>query len=384
METNLTLISKERPAKRKVVVGLSGGVDSAVAAYRLKEAGHEVIGIFMKNWEDDDEGCTAEDDHRDARLVAGTLGIPFYTFNFVKEYWDHVFQHFLEEYGKGYTPNPDILCNKEIKFKAFLEKALALKADNLATGHYARVAYEDGAYQLNKGVDPKKDQSYFLYTLQQNALSHALFPLGDLHKPEVREIAKKAGLPNWDRKDSTGICFIGERNFKDFLKGYLGMKPGVIEDPHGKVVGKHDGLMFHTIGQRQGLGIGGPGEPWYVAGKDTERNVLVAAQGKNNPVLFAPALQCSDITTTTGAPLPLNTLIQCKIRYRQEDQSCQVTAGPDAGTYLVHFPQAQRAIAPKQSIVFYQGDRCLGGGVIDTAVHETPEKQDTSPRLSHA
>ncbi|CAM2005418.1 tRNA 2-thiouridine(34) synthase MnmA [Acanthopleuribacter pedis] len=375
METNLTLINKERPAKRKVVVGLSGGVDSAVAAYRLKEEGHEVIGIFMKNWEDDDEGCTAEDDHRDARLVAGTLGIPFYTFNFVKEYWDRVFQHFLAEYGKGYTPNPDILCNKEIKFKAFLEKAMALKADNLATGHYARVVYEDGAYQMLKGVDPKKDQSYFLYTLQQNALSRAMFPLGDIHKSEVRDIAKKAGLPNWDRKDSTGICFIGERNFKDFLKGYLGMKPGVIEDPNGKVVGKHDGLMFHTIGQRQGLGIGGPGEPWYVAAKDTDRNVLIAAQGKNHPILFAPALQCSDLSTTTGAPLPLDSFIQCKIRYRQDDQACRVSAGPEPGTYLVQFPQPQRAIAPKQSIVFYQGDRCLGGGVIDTALREAEPNQ---------
>lgn len=370
MESNLTLISKEKPVKRKVVVGLSGGVDSAVAAYRLKEAGHEVIGIFMKNWEDDDEGCTAEEDHRDARLVAGTLGIPFYTFNFVKEYWDRVFKHFLEEYGKGYTPNPDILCNKEIKFKCFLEKALALKADNLATGHYARVCFEDGYYQMLKGVDPNKDQSYFLYTLQQNALSRALFPLGDLHKGEVRDIAKQAGLPNWDRKDSTGICFIGERNFKDFLKGYLGMKPGAIEDPDGKVVGKHDGLMFHTIGQRQGLGIGGPGEPWYVAGKDTERNVLIAAQGKNHPVLFAPALQCSDVSTTTEQPLPLGTDLTCKIRYRQQDQACRAEAGPVPGSFVVHFPQPQRAIAPKQSIVFYQGDRCLGGGVIDVALRD--------------
>ncbi|CAM2070725.1 tRNA 2-thiouridine(34) synthase MnmA [Sulfidibacter corallicola] len=358
--------------KRRIVVGLSGGVDSAVAALRLKEQGHDVVGIFMKNWEDDDEGCTAEDDHRDARLVADTVGIPFYTFNFVKEYWDHVFQHFLQEYGRGYTPNPDILCNKEIKFKCFLEKALELDADCIATGHYARVRFHDGHYQLLKGVDPNKDQSYFLYTLGQRALSKAVFPLGELHKTQVRELAKSAGLPNWDRKDSTGICFIGERKFKDFLQGYLGTKPGDIEDPAGNVVGRHDGLMYHTIGQRQGLGIGGPGDPWYVVGKDTDRNVLLAAQGKNHPLLFAPALSMSSLTTCSERPLALPHRCAAKIRYRQQDQACTLVAGAGEGQWNLVFDEPQRAVSPKQSAVLYDGDVCLGGGIIDQPLAEVP------------
>lgn len=356
--------------KRKVVVGLSGGVDSAVAAYLLKEQGHEVIGIFMKNWEDDDEGCTAEEDARSARMVADHLGIPFYTFNFVKQYWDKVFAHFLEEYGKGYTPNPDILCNKEIKFKAFLEKAMQLNVDCIATGHYARVREHKGVYQLLKGVDANKDQSYFLYTLQQSALSRAMFPLGDIEKTEVRAIAKQAGLPNWDRKDSTGICFIGERKFKDFLTQYLGTKPGAICDPDGNEVGRHDGLMFHTIGQRQGLGIGGPGDPWFVVAKDTDSNTLIAAQGKNNPHLLAPALRFSDLLTTDGQPLDLPRRCTAKIRYRQSDQPGVIHASEKSGEYLMVFDHIQRAISPKQSIVLYDGDVCLGGGIIETKVME--------------
>lgn len=355
---------------KKVVVGLSGGVDSAVSAYLLKEQGYEVIGVFMKNWEDDEdeEHCTSEEDAREARMVADALGIPFYSFNFVKQYWDGVFKHFLEEYGQGYTPNPDILCNKEIKFKCFLEKALELDVDYIATGHYARVREHEGRFQLLKGVDPGKDQSYFLYTLGQRALSKALFPLGDIHKSEVRDIARKQGLPNWDRKDSTGICFIGERNFRDFLKGYLGTKPGDICDPDGRVVGRHEGLMFHTIGQRQGLGIGGPGAPWFVVGKDIQNRRLIAAQGKNHPLLFAPALNYVDVTTTSGEPLSLPLRCSAKIRYRQQDQPCTVQVTEGEG--LVVFDEPQRAIAPRQSIVFYDGPVCLGGAVISKALRE--------------
>lgn len=356
--------------KKSVVVGLSGGVDSAVSAYLLKEQGWDVTGIFMKNWEDDSEHCTAEEDAQEARGVAHALGIPFYSFNFVKQYWDKVFRHFLEEYGKGYTPNPDILCNKEIKFKCFLEKALELDVDYIATGHYARVRQGSHYVEMLKGVDPIKDQSYFLYTLGQKALSKTLFPLGNICKAEVRETAKKAGLPNWDRKDSTGICFIGERKFKDFLQTYLGNKPGNIENPKGKVIGRHDGLMYHTIGQRQGLGIGGPGAPWFVIAKDTERNVLIAAQGKNHPLLFAPGLTCFDLCTTDGQPLELPLRCSAKIRYRQADQACTIVGEKD-GHLVVRFDEPQRAISPKQAIVFYDGERCLGGATIREAVDES-------------
>ncbi|MDJ0839790.1 MAG: tRNA 2-thiouridine(34) synthase MnmA [Acidobacteriota bacterium] len=355
--------------KKKVVVGLSGGVDSAVAALLLKDQGHEVIGIFMKNWEDEGDDCPAEEDAREARLVADAVGIPFYTFNFVKQYWDNVFSAFLQEYSQGFTPNPDILCNKEIKFKCFLEKALELEVDCIATGHYARVRQVGDHFELLKGVDPDKDQSYFLHALGQRALSKTVFPLGGLMKQEVREIAKTRGLPNWDRKDSTGICFIGERKFTEFLKSYLGAQPGEIQDPSGRVVGRHQGLMYHTIGQRQGLGIGGPGEPWFVVGKDIPNRVLIAAQGKNNPLLFAPALTCSEMTTLSDQPLETPIRCRAKIRYRQADQACRVHALED-GMYRVDFDESQRAISPKQSVVFYDGDVCLGGAVIETAVRE--------------
>jgi len=367
-------------SKKRVVVGLSGGVDSAVAALLLKEQGHEVIGIFMKNWDDDSEQCPAEEDAREARLVADTIGIPFYTFNFVKQYWDNVFQHFLAEYAQGYTPNPDILCNKEIKFKCFLEKALELEVDCIATGHYARVREQGGRFQMLKGLDPGKDQSYFLYTLGQRALSKTLFPVGELQKGRVREIAREKGLPNWDRKDSTGICFIGERKFSDFLKGYLGAKPGEIHDPNGKVVGHHQGLMYHTIGQRQGLGIGGPGEAWYVVGKDIPNKVLVAAQGKNHPMLLAPALRCSGLSTTGGQELVFPMDCRAKIRYRQADQGCWVEQ-IEKNQLRVVFHEMQRAISPKQSIVFYQGDVCLGGAVIETAEKEAASMAE---RKQHA
>jgi tRNA-specific 2-thiouridylase len=310
-------------------------------------------------------------------MVADTLGIPFYAFNFVKQYWDRVFTHFLEEYAAGYTPNPDILCNKEIKFKCFLEKALELDVDCIATGHYARVREVDGCYQLLKGVDPGKDQSYFLYTLGQRALSKTLFPIGGLHKAEVREIAEREGLPNWDRKDSTGICFIGERKFSTFLKGYLGARPGDIEDPEGQVLGRHQGLMYHTIGQRQGLGIGGPGGPWYVVGKDIERNVLIAANGGDHPLLYAPGLICTDLMTVDRQPFPDERRCRAKIRYRQKDQACHVHHRND-DSWRVIFDERQRAVSPKQSIVFYDGEVCLGGAVIQRALSNQSDRPDHS------
>lgn len=366
--------------KRKVVIGLSGGVDSAVAALLLKEQGHEVIGVFMKNWDDgEDEQCTAEEDSREARLVADTIGIPFYAFNFVKEYWDGVFTRFLEEYRQGHTPNPDILCNREIKFKAFLHKALALDVDCIATGHYARVRQNGSKCELLKGVDPNKDQSYFLHAISQAALQKSMFPLGGLHKQQVREIAREKGLPNAARKDSTGICFIGERNFKQFLSGYLGSKPGPICDLEGREVGRHDGLMYHTIGQRQGLGIGGPGDAWYVAGKCLDTNTLIAVQGKAHPKLFAPGLTFSQLTTLSGEPLPSPLDCTAKIRYRQQDQAATAEVS-ETGLHRVIFKTSQRAISPKQSVVFYQGDVCLGGGVIEGVI--TAEELADVPSLS--
>lgn len=360
--------------KNKIVVGLSGGVDSAVAALLLKEEGHDVTGIFMKNWEEDEdeneEGCSAEDDAREARLVAETVGIPFYTFNFVKEYRERVFKRFLKEYDQGFTPNPDILCNSEIKFKAFLERALELDVDCIATGHYARIGFEKNSYQILKGADPGKDQSYFLHALGQGALSKVVFPLGALQKSEVREIARQKGLPNWDRKDSVGICFIGQRKFKSFLEGFLGTKPGRICDPEGRVIGRHDGLMFHTIGQRQGLGIGGPGEPWFVVDKDVGSRKLIAVQGKHHPLLYASALTFSELTTISGKPISKPLRCSAKIRYRQEDQPCVLYPSPKQS--IVVFDQPQRAITPKQSVVFYDGPLCLGGAIIEKPLRDLP------------
>jgi len=359
-------MSSETKPKR-VVVGLSGGVDSAVAALLLKRQGYEVLGVFMKNWEDDSPQCTTETDQRDARLVADTLGIPFYTFNFVKEYWDRVFTYFLETYAAGQTPNPDVLCNKEIKFKAYLEKAMQLDADYIATGHYARIERTEHRTRLKKGVDGAKDQSYFLYAVPEPALAKSLFPLGDLKKTEVRELAKSAGLHNWDRKDSVGICFIGERKFKSFLEGYLPGKAGDMVDPDGQVVGRHDGLMFYTIGQRHGLGIGGPGEPWFVAGKDLDSNQLNVVQGGDHPSLFGAGLTCHSLSTISGAELELPWRGTAKIRYRQPDQPCQIIAR-DENTWRVQFDTPQKAISPGQSIVFYEGDICIGGAVIEEPI----------------
>jgi tRNA-uridine 2-sulfurtransferase len=350
----------------RVVVGLSGGVDSAVAALLLKRAGHEVTGLFMKNWEEDDSEthCTAEEDLKEVRGVCAVLGIPFQTVNFSSEYWDRVFQYFLDEHKAGRTPNPDVLCNKEIKFKAFLDHALTLGAERIATGHYARVRETDGQSQLLKGSDADKDQTYFLYTLGQAELSRALFPIGHLAKTEVRALAQAAGLPNYARKDSTGICFIGERDFRTFLKRYLPAQPGAMRTLAGVDKGRHEGALYYTIGQRQGLGIGGAGEAWYVVDKDIDRNILYVEQGEHHPALYNPALLAGQLHWVAGTPPALPHACTAKVRYRQSDQAC--TIGQIAsGTAQVTFAVPQRAITPGQSVVFYDGEVCLGGGVID-------------------
>lgn len=353
----------------KIAIGLSGGVDSSVSAYLLKEQGFEVVGIFMKNWEEDDteEYCSAAQDRLDAEAVADKLNIPFHSINFASEYWDHVFEHFLKEYQAGRTPNPDILCNKEIKFKAFLNYAKKLGADKIATGHYARVEERDGLTHMLKGVDPNKDQTYFLYTLQQAQLSHAVFPVGGLLKPEVRKIAAECGFHNATKKDSTGICFIGERKFKDFLSRYLPAQPGNIVTDSGKIIGEHTGLMYYTIGQRQGIGIGGQkagtGNAWYVAEKNLNTNELIVVQGQDHPLLFKPSLKATQLDWTLGAPPKQGSELLAKIRYRQADQACtiQILA---KNLIEVFFHNPQRAVTPGQSIVFYDGEECLGGGVI--------------------
>lgn len=362
---------KKKPEETRVVVGMSGGVDSSVAALLLKEQGYDVIGIFMKNWDDTDEfgQCTAEEDYEDVRRVCGQIGIPYYTVNFEKEYWDRVFTYFLEEYRKGRTPNPDVMCNKEIKFKAFLDTAMDLGADYLATGHYARVDFFDGEYRLLKGIDPKKDQSYFLNQLGQAPLSRAMFPLGGLYKTEVREIALAAGLATAKKKDSTGICFIGERNFKEFLQSYLPANPGEMRTTDGEVKGIHDGLMYYTLGQRHGLGIGGSGtgEPWFVIGKDLEKNVLYVAQGTDHPMLYTDRLLADQVHWVSDKPQPQTFQCTAKFRYRQPDQGVTVHRQTD-GTYEVVFDEPQRAITPGQAVVFYQGEVCLGGGTIEKAI----------------
>jgi tRNA-specific 2-thiouridylase len=353
--------------KKHIVVGLSGGVDSSVAAWLLKKQGHQVTGVFMQNWVADanDPHCSAQQDLSDARTVCDKLGIPLRTINFAKEYWDHVFQHFLDELALGRTPNPDILCNQEIKFKAFLNYALELGADFIATGHYAQTNHHSDQVFLQRGADISKDQTYFLHRLDQHQLSHSWFPIGQLEKPAVRAIAHEAGFVTASKKDSTGICFIGERRFKEFLGEYLLAQPGDIETDQGELIGKHNGLMFYTLGQRQGLGIGGHkkyGEaPWYVLVKDIERNTLIVGQDSAHPLLMKNTLNCHQVNWITTPPtLPL----QCtaKIRYRQEDQSCIINQ-TETG-YRVDFAQSQRAITPGQSVVFYQQDFCLGGGVI--------------------
>ena len=358
--------------KIKVIVGMSGGVDSSVSALLLKQQGYEVEGLFMKNWEEDvaPEHCTAAKDMVDALRVCDTIGIPLHTVNFAKEYWDRVFAYFLQEYGAGHTPNPDVLCNKEIKFKAFLDYARAnYQADFIATGHYARKALVNHKYQLLKGLDQTKDQTYFLYLLNQEQLAPALFPVGELPKTEVRRIAQEAKLITHNKKDSTGICFIGERKFKDFLQNYLPAKPGLIKNTDDEIIGEHDGLMYYTIGQRQGIKIGGSkkgnGEAWYVAAKDMTNNVLVVVQGKNHSRLFMDEVIADQIHWISGEMPSLPLHCQAKTRYHQDDHNidCIVTS-LDNDRLKIDFTIAQRAVTPGQSIVFYQHDICLGGGII--------------------
>jgi tRNA-specific 2-thiouridylase len=355
---------------QNVIVGLSGGVDSAVTALVLLEQGYEVSGLFMKNWDEDDgtEYCTAKQDLADAQAVCDKLGIPLRSVNFAAEYWDYVFEIFLQEYSAGRTPNPDILCNKEIKFKAFLDYAQDLGADLIATGHYARVASDKGRFRLLKGVDGNKDQSYFIYTLGQPQLSRTLFPIGHMEKPEVRKIAARAGFANARKKDSTGICFIGERRFKEFLQRYLPAQPGVIQTPEGEPLGRHEGLMYYTLGQRRGFGVGGvkgaEQEAWYVLRKDLERNVLIVGQGHDHPLLFTDALEAGTLDWCDNQALQQPLRCAAKTRYRQPDQACWVEP-LEAGRCRVLFDEAQRAVTPGQSVVFYQGETCLGGGVIE-------------------
>ncbi|MBG9389197.1 tRNA 2-thiouridine(34) synthase MnmA [Caenimonas aquaedulcis] len=370
-------------SKPRVVVGLSGGVDSAVTAHLLKAQGHEVVGIFMKNWEDDDrpagssddspQYCSSNEDFVDAAAVADVLGIEIEHVNFAADYKDRVFAEFLREYQAGRTPNPDVLCNAEIKFKAFLDHAMRLGAEKIATGHYARVRERDGRFELLKGLDDTKDQSYFLHRLTQAQLSKSLFPVGELRKTEVRRIAEEIGLPNAKKKDSTGICFIGERPFREFLNRYISKEPGPIKDERGRVIGKHEGLSFYTLGQRQGLGIGGVKEkgaqrgggehaPWFVARKDMEKNTLWVVQGHDHPWLQSIALDADDASWVAGEP-PAAGAYGSKSRYRQADAPC-VLAPQANGAFHLDFPQPQWAVTPGQSAVLYDGEICLGGGVI--------------------
>ena len=376
--------------KHRIVVGLSGGVDSAVTAYLLKKAGHDVVGIFMKNWEDDDDSeyCSSNVDFIDAAAVADVIGIEIEHVNFAAEYKDRVFAEFLREYQAGRTPNPDVLCNAEIKFKAFLDHAMRLGADKIATGHYARVRHNEarGRYELLKGLDPAKDQSYFLHRLNQAQLARTMFPVGELLKTEVRRIASEIGLPNAKKKDSTGICFIGERPFREFLNRYLHTQPGPIKDERGRTIGKHVGLSFYTLGQRQGLGIGGVKEkgaargggehaPWFVARKDMDRNTLYAVQGHDHPWLLSQELVFDDASWTSGEP-PVSDAVQpaelhltAKTRYRQQDAACVLSAADMQGSFRLRFAEPQWAVTPGQSAVLYDGEVCLGGGVISSASH---------------
>lgn len=356
----------------RVVVGLSGGVDSSVAALLLKQQGYQVEGLFMKNWSDDDgsEYCTAREDLMDALQVSQQLGIELHTVNFAETYWNSVFEHFLAEYRAGRTPNPDILCNKEIKFKAFLDHATALGADFIATGHYVRRQEHHGRSHLMKGLDPNKDQSYFLHAVAESALARSLFPVGEFNKSEVRALARDMGLATQAKKDSTGICFIGERKFKDFLQRYIPAQPGEIHTTSGERIGTHSGLMYHTLGQRQGLGIGGvrgaDDAPWYVVDKDLQRNVLIVAQGDQHPALYKPALLARQASWVNDPPASNTFDCLAKIRYRQADQRCRVSV--DGDELKVEFHKAQRAVTPGQSIVFYDGERCLGGAIIEQAL----------------
>jgi tRNA-specific 2-thiouridylase len=352
----------------RVIVGVSGGVDSSVAALLLKQQGESIAGLFMQNWDEDGSGdCRAEDDRRDALAVCGRLGIPFYARNFAREYWGGVFEHFLAEYRAGRTPNPDVLCNREIKFKTFLDEARSLGAEKIATGHYAQVAYRDGHWRLLRGADADKDQSYFLHQLGQEQLAATLFPIGHLPKAEVRRLAREAALPTALKKDSTGICFIGERDFRDFLSQYIPARNGEIRSVDGAIVGEHSGVFFYTLGQREGLHIGGikgrPAAPWFVVGKDVASNVLIVDQGVDSDWLLSGELTSEPAHWVAGSPPAGVFRCDAKTRYRQRDEPCTVSIRDDGGVD-VRFDAAQRAVTPGQSVVFYQNDECLGGAVI--------------------
>jgi tRNA-specific 2-thiouridylase len=375
---NATQESKA-PNDTKVIVGMSGGVDSSVSAHLLIEQGYQVEGLFMKNWEEDDtdEYCAAAQDLQDAQVVCDKLGIKLHTINFATEYWDNVFEYFLAEYKAGRTPNPDIMCNKEIKFKAFLEFACEdLGADYIATGHYVQREFivdenGDGQWAMLRGLDSNKDQSYFLYTLSDKQIGRTLFPVGNIEKPEVRAIAEKADLITHNKKDSTGICFIGERKFKDFLAQYLPAQPGKIESAEGDIIGEHDGLMYHTLGQRKGLRIGGLAnageEPWYVVEKDLLRNVLIVGQGNNHPRLFSKGLVGNQLHLVNRKALDAPIKCTVKTRYRQDDVACHLSPMAN-GEYLVMFDEQQSSVTPGQSVVFYQDNICLGGGIINSLI----------------
>ncbi|RMH94799.1 tRNA 2-thiouridine(34) synthase MnmA [Lysobacter pythonis] len=369
----------------RTIVGLSGGVDSSVAALLLQRTGEPIAGLFMQNWADDGSGeCRAEDDRRDAVAVAGKLGIPIHFRDFSREYWDGVFRHFLDEYAAGRTPNPDVLCNREVKFKHFLDAAHALGAGFIATGHYARTDRVDGRHRLLRGRDRGKDQSYFLHQLGQTQLAATRFPIGELPKAEVRRIAAEASLATAAKKDSTGICFIGERDFRRFLARYLPMRPGEIRDPGGILLGQHEGVFFHTLGQRGGLNIGGvrgrPAAPWYVVGKDVPGNILIVDQGVDSPYLMSKRLLSEPAHWVAGTPPADPFECTAQTRYRQPDEACQVRLRADGGV-LVEFAQPQRAVTPGQSLVLYRGDECLGGAVI--AATDAPLQRTHFDALLH-
>lgn len=356
----------------RIVVGMSGGVDSSVAALLLKREGHEVIGAFMNNWEEKDEGgvCTSERDWADVRAVCARIGIPFYSVNFSREYYDRVFTHFLSEYRRGRTPNPDVLCNREIKFSAFLRFAEELGADKLATGHFARIGRAGGEYTLLRAADENKDQTYFLYQIGQRALSMAMFPVGGLLKPQVRAIAREAGLPVSEKKDSTGVCFIGERNFKKFLSEYLPAQPGDMVTPDGKLVGRHDGLMYYTLGQRRGLGIGGSGDGrrWFVVEKDLANNRLVVQQGEDSPLLYSSACEINELHWLSDrAPAADGAEFSCQVRLRHRQPLQDARAVVSGDMTRITFDAPQRAVTPGQAAVLYQGQVCLGGGTVERA-----------------